>query len=379
MGALFETDLMKKHLKSFRDMEILFGILFVAFCFFGPSTFVSNSILLMFILFYVVWEMIIFDKYLTYPIELNTKGYLVSTLKYHSFDSDEFFKKLRTKIIVMEGIMAGGFCISAVAYRRAELIPFVLLLIGVPAAIAYFAKWFFEYCLTHELATSTGIILKFAYGLFKGLAVLALGIYGLLVMLLGYGMLSDANGIPNVAEGIVAYRVYDNFLIGIMVIAFCVYVSLAFYLKYLKYCKQFEIVALIVLLVCFFGGLVMEQGQNTMIMEGHIVNTTHFKTTEYAYSDVDAVQVSMGSEDLKMDLVMKDGTQIKVIASEFTNTEAWSEKYYSLYNYLPDLTEDLLTAGAKGNITDVEKIREYVSGLDPQCVQGTEELIQLLQ
>ena len=75
---------------------------------------------------------------------------------------------------------------------------------------------------------------------------------------------------------------------------------------------------------------------------------------------------------------MNDDREIDVVDSSYIITDAWGEKYYSIYNYVADMAEVMLQKGAKGNITDVEKLREHVRKLDKECIDGVEKMIDLL-
>lgn len=378
MGAFYESELMKKFLKDELEKEVLIGGLFLCFCLFGPVTFTSNHILWMVLFFYLTGEAFLFLKYLSYPAKTAGRMLLAGIVKYQAFDSEALFHKLAGKVGIMEVLMAVMVSISMVMYQRAGMIPAVFLLLLVPALFFFMSRSYFNYQLTYEPTTGQKIGEIVLYTIIGGILKVGLLVYGVIALFLIYGFVSDKWGANQFSDSMVVYCVYDNVWMGVMVILFCIrFVVPTFYKG--KYDKQIKIVVWTAFLLCFVGSLVSERANNTVFVENRILHTVNFETREYVLEDVQSFQVSMGKDQMQMELVMKDGIFIKVVGNEDTSTEAWGEKYYSIYNYLSDLTDRLLSLGAEGSIRDVEAIRQFVKEFDPECVRGTEEIIDMLQ
>jgi len=379
MDAFYKSSLMKNHFSSYIEKEILAGIVFIFFCIFGGQSFVSNYILLMFCLFYVVGATLLLDKYLSYPVGNNLKGFLAGVVKYHAFDSDLLFKQIGKKLAITEGIMAVCFSVSMVADGRITLVPMIFLLLIVPAVMFLAMKAFFTYRTTRDIPTAMTTWLILCYSVLLFVEIIVLAVVGIVALMVGYAIVSDRLSGAKIAENVVAYRVYHNVLIQVLIVLLGVSIGALFYFKNPKIKKWVRIGALTSIVFCLIGSLVSERANNTLIMENHIVCTSNFQVTEYDFSEVSQVNVSMGNSEVRMELLMEDGNTIQVVDGSFTNTQAWGEKYYSLYNFMSDLTDRMLSQGATGSVRDVEDIREYVKNFDPECIRGMEEVITMLQ
>ena len=98
---------------------------------------------------------------------------------------------------------------------------------------------------------------------------------------------------------------------------------------------------------------------------------------EYAVEDVAAYRV-YGEDTLKMDITFKDGTKTQLFRDGAESTTAWSDKYYSDFNYAAELTGKLSALGVQGSIDDKDKLQAYVNGLDQPCRDGYDQILQNL-
>lgn len=379
MEAFLETTMMKAHRKSYLHKEIIVGILFLLFCIIGPLTFNSNWILLMFAFFYLTVEGLLLTKYLSYPCERTFRGFLASVMKYHAFDTEAYFQQIAKKLAVTELVMAAGFSISMAVYQRTVMVPAVVLLLAAPFLLYLLVKGFFKYCLVNDLSVGVKVAINLIYGFSLFVSVIVLFVYGLGVVIVGYGIVSDALNVQKVSQDVVAYYVYQSSMAGVMIILCALFAVSQLYLKGSKFMKYASMALLVLFFLSMVGSLAMERANHTVITEQKIIHTSNFQVTEYGYDDVAKVKVSMGNDQMNVDLLMKDGEEIPVVAGTYSNTEAFNQKYDSLYSFLSDLTGKLLAQGAEGSITDVSAIREFVKDYDPVCVKGTEEIIAMLQ
>lgn len=379
MKEFCETDLMKNYRKVFLEREILFWVCYVAFCILGGMNFTSNAILGLYGFFYLLNALLILEKYMTYNGTGNTKVLLSGVLKYHAFDADSYMKEVAGKIILTESIMAIGFCISSACYQRAVLIPWILGLLAIPVLCFFVAKKLFSYRMTGTPSIVAVMCANLAYGLIWIVGIIVLFVFGMMALIVGYGVLNDRFCIRHYVQEMVAYQVYDSMLLPIMIIVYAVLIISVLYGERYKKLKYVSMGLLAAVVLCFMGTLVMDKANNLCITENSIILTKNFEEMTYTFQDVESFQVAKGKDQIDVKLTLKDGNTVNVVGNEFTNTKAWGEKYPTLYNFLSDLTGQLMTAGAKGSIRDVEAIREYVKNYDPECIKGTEEMIAKLQ
>lgn len=379
MKEFMNTPIMKEFYKNNFRKELLFSLIFVGFCFMGGGTFEHESILYVIGFFYAVAAGMLLNKYLSYPGEKAGAACLAEVVRYHSFDSNSHFKMIAGKLAMVEGIMAIGVCASLAGYKRSNYIVAAVLLLAIPALMFLGAQKYFAFRLTHEVSGGCKIFFIILKSIFAFGACIALSVYGVIMIMLCYAVLSGFFALRLYSEEQVAYKTNGSPLFIIMFIMLALFVETTLYVNPRKKCAKIGgMVFLVGFALCFMGSLYVGNAFSTVITENEIIHTKNNIITTYTYKDVSSFQVYMESDHVQMELDMKDGEKIKVLRNESTNTEAWGEKYYSVYNFLSDITETFLENGSQGSVHDIEKIRNYMSGMDAQCIEGMEEVIEML-
>ncbi len=59
-------------------------------------------------------------------------------------------------------------------------------------------------------------------------------------------------------------------------------------------------------------------------------------------------------------------------------TDAYTDAYYSEYNFVSDLIRLISANGAEGSIKDIDALLSDVEGMDKELSEGLEEIIEFL-
>ena len=61
------------------------------------------------------------------------------------------------------------------------------------------------------------------------------------------------------------------------------------------------------------------------------------------------------------------------------DTEAWSDKYHSDYNYAADLCRRLTEKGAEGKLEETDKLKKIIRDKDSETVEDFNELVTIIE
>ena len=116
---------------------------------------------------------------------------------------------------------------------------------------------------------------------------------------------------------------------------------------------------------------------NVKLTENTITVSEGGKTKEYSIDDITAYEV-YGSDGIKMKVTFTDGCVTDIFRNSTDETDGWSSRYYSDYNYAAELAEKLSDRGVRGTLGDLHDLDETVQGLDQQCIDGYNKLMAIV-
>ena len=147
--------------------------------------------------------------------------------------------------------------------------------------------------------------------------------------------------------------------------------------------RKMRIAALIasVILILSGGGILFYQSlyNNVILRPDSITVNRNGSYTEYTLDEVQSFRVYASADDsLQMELNFKDGKSQKLFLGAAENTTAWSERYFSDYNYAAELAGKLAERGVSGSLDNKAALRRTVSTLDAQCAEGMDIIEQIV-
>lgn len=323
MRMLYETKAMKNNIKNFRVRLLAVLAPYLFFICIGENSISNVGVILILCGFYAIAGRMLLSAYLTYHGAIGKHEHLADIVKFHNFDTKKYFQyRLEKKISIGEdGVISGVRGIVTCIVTLGNICGFVFL----------------------------GIIL--------------------------YAIIHDNTIMKSYDDSEVVYQVFYNRLFPIWMIFMGIFVSsLQMY-----YGKKLNVIIPGLLVVIILVSMVyIDKNNNTIIANDKIITSSHGEKEEYSFDEVKTFEIFYKGDEIGFRLTMNDDREIDVVDSSYSNTDAWGEKYYSIYNYVADMAEVMLQKGAKGNITDVEKLREHVRKLDKECIDGVEKIIDLL-
>ena len=305
--------------------------------------------------------------------------YLYNIAKTQAFPVKKYFDFLRKKLVVWQIVF---FIITSVIFILHTnyigiLIAVVMALIPSVVCLVYEKRFNKEICTRNKNWEA------FVGGCLIGITSLVEICISFVYLFLGYMMvwaITSDNLLGGLNENVILYRSYENEkTFGIMLFSFLIFVFACMYpLK-----SKFKVIRIILgIIVIGFGVVdaVMENNMYTEIYEDKIIVSNFDRTKEYSLSEIESFKVYEDDEELQVKVTFKDGFSETLFGSVATNTEAFDEKYYSIYNFMEEMLPIYMENGAKGEIDkeDMEKLREIIKGYDKEIREAFEGIVELM-
>ena len=313
------------------------------------------------------------------------KEELTAVLRYHSFDVTGYFKELLIRFIPVQipGMAAvivmglTGMISKAVMVffaGAALLIPELIFLIRYLKAV-------------YEMQYETTLAYKIIEGLWNGIyglvRMFSVGIVVITLAFLIMALLPSTVLMKGIADTeVVCFYAGNGWLILALIISVLligVYLTdidrdmIAF--SFVKIRKPLLAGAIAVFILTVAAYSYITVNINICVRENSFTIKEGGSIREYAVEDIASYRI-YGKDSLKMELTFKDGTKTQLFRDGAESTTAWSDKYYSDFNYAAELTGKLSALGIQGTIGDNDKLRAYVNGLDQPCREGYEEILR---
>ena len=375
MRMLYETKAMKNNIKNFRVRLLSVLAPYLFFICIGENSISNVGIILILCGFYAIAGRMLLSAYLTYHGAIGKHEHLADIVKFHNFDTKKYFCKIAKMLAVLECGMAVGNCISQIIYKEYDMIPITFALLIVPVLEFIIAKKYFQYRLEKKISIGEDGVISGVRGIVTCIVTLG-NICGFVFLgIILYAIIHDNTIMKSYDDSEVVYQVFYNRLFPIWMIFMGIFVSS---LQMYSGKKLNVIIPGLLVVIILVSMVYIDKNNNTIIANDKIITSSHGEKEEYSFDEVKTFEIFYKGDEIGFRLTMNDDREIDVVDSSYSNTDAWGEKYYSLYNYVADMAEVMLQKGAKGNITDVEKLREHVRELDKECIDGVEKMIDLL-
>ena len=320
-------------------------------------------------------------------IGLIGKEELTAILRYHGFDVTGYYKELMMRFIPvqlfgMTALTAGG-CAGIIG--KHVMVLFLAAVVIIPEIVFLIRYLKTAYELQHEKA----LYYKLIEGLLNGIySLIRLFTVGIVMIMLDIVLMALApsnvlmKGISDTE--VVCFYIGGGWLIMVLIISVLlmgVYLTdidrdmIAF--SFVKMRKQILAGSIAVFILTVAAYSFISINANICARENSFTIKEGGSIREYAVEDVAAYRV-YGEDTLKMDITFKDGTKTQLFRDGAESTTAWSDKYYSDFNYAAELTGKLSALGVQGSIDDKDKLQAYVNGLDQPCRDGYDQILRNL-
>ncbi|MCR4938169.1 MAG: hypothetical protein K5987_08450 [Lachnospiraceae bacterium] len=318
-------------------------------------------------------------------VGLTGKEELTAILRYHGFDVTGYYKELALRFIPLQlfGLTAltAGVCTGIIG--KDVMVVFIAAVVMIPEMVFLIRYLKTAYELQHEIA----LYYKFIEGLWNGIySLIRLFTVGIVMIMLDIVLMALApsavlmKGIADTEA--VCFYVGGGWLIMALIISVLlmgVYLTdidrdmMAF--SFIKMRKLILAGSIAVFILTVAAYSFISINSNICVRENSFTIKEGGSIREYAVEDIADYRV-YGKDTLKLEIIFKDGTKTQLFRDGAESTTAWSDKYYSDFNYAAELTGKLSVLGVQGSIDDKDKLQAYVNGLDQPCRDGYDQILR---
>ena len=316
----------------------------------------------------------------------NTK--LLTVLKSHSFSAHRYYVALRKRFLLFQ--IAGSILLLSSYFitKGTQPLNMAIIILTVPVAIGYLYENYAEYVLTHRKNAALSNLFSFFESSVNVIGLLLAGLCALIFCLFCMGILVDEriingydNNIPVRVENCTGVLIF--FVVIVVVLWMESMLSNSFFSEVLllKMRSMFSIRlilgGLVIILFCVYTFV---GSRNYIVLtDENFMITRSGESTEYTLDNVTEMDIYAGKDDtLQAKLTFDDGKSEELFTGTCSDTEGWTEKYYSDYNYVAHLVEKFVEKGVPCTLRDVDVLREDVSALDQECQEGFEKIVSAL-
>lgn len=315
------------------------------------------------------------------------KEELTAVLRYHGFDVRGYFKELVIRFLPVQifGITAVIVMRCAGIAGKDVMVLFIGAVVMIPVLICLLRYLKVSYELQHEKELYYKIIEGVWTGIYGMVRLLTVGIVMIMLALLMMALAPSTVLMKGIADtDVVCFYIGGGWLtLALLISALLMgaYLTdidrdmMAFSFVKMRKLILAGSIAVFILTVAAYSFISINA--NICVRENSFTIKEGGSIREYAVEDIAAYRV-YGKDVLKMEITFKDGTKTQLFRDGAESTTAWSDKYYSDFNYAAELTGKLSALGVQGSIDDKDKLQAYVNGLDQPCRDGYDQILRNL-
>lgn len=307
--------------------------------------------------------------------KMNVRKYLDRVIRPHAFPHREYFSYIRRKQIIGQAVIV--IIGMAFAVMRKDAVEgIVAAATGVVPTIVSFVE---QLLFAHRISSRTAWGKEAALDIWRGLLSFTQFVISaatiMSICFLGYAALSDALA-PGLHKGLVIYRVYMGDMLIVYVLVLVIFVCCFLFRAKRRYRIITGILSAAALVMLLIGDhfFYIDTCPDRIVVSGFSGKK------EYTFNEIREFVIYPEDEMFQVKVTLADGREAKLFGGGVsTSSESWDERYFSEYDYMVELAPLFLESGAKGEIREVEEMRESAAELNPQIGEALEKLIALLE
>lgn len=305
---------------------------------------------------------------------------IVGIMRTQAFAVHEYFSYIRKRFFLWQAILGLEAVILFIVKTD-----FRILLLGIGIVVfSSLAGWCFQFLFLYRLTHRVPIWLSVLCALGKGccwIAEVSSLIDLLLAWFLGYAILSDFF-CGRWEEQEIVYHVFGgDWIVVVGILTFIIFVSVCLWGSFFAYIVSGKkmILALGILWIAVFAmGILIQANNYVEVTPEEIVSADFSGKKTYSIEDIKEFWVYEEDFSIQLEVEFLDGNHAKLCGGSISTSTAYDETYFSEYNFFAELIPQYLSNGAKGNISDIDTLREGVLEYDPQLSEGLEKIIAVM-
>lgn len=310
-------------------------------------------------------------------------GSLAGYMKFHGFSVEEYFLYIMKQFLPVQTIMAIGTIAIAIVEHNAARAAVGVIVFIIPFLVWKIRKSMFYYSVTHRGSA----VLETVKGCFNGM----IWMLSLVLVIITYalGVLEVSAFVGNILvplnDNSAAVCISDDIFM-LLVLGIGIFWSIILYSngKIVRKCHIKGVLTVMVVLAIAVNSY--SYAANHTIIEGEkVTDVKNFEKSTYSFNEVDKFEVFEDESEysIAMKIYLNNDETISVSMANYSNTDKWDEKYDNEYEFIKDITIQLLDKGAEGRIIEPDKMikdmKEYLDSEEYENAEKTiNEIVELL-
>ncbi len=319
-----------------------------------------------------------------YILSPNTK--LGNIMRAHSIDVYGFFACLAGKLLIFQVILALFYVITFVIYKKPINLIMAALSIIIPLIVAYIYREVFRKRLETRVDDMAYQGFDMILGIIRFIGLIIVIIIFLFISMLLSGILLDSM-MPELGSDSIPLRIAysGSIMMYIMVLISVIWIIVMMETNILFSWLSDKIITFIrygisgLLLISMIIYIAFAYNNYIVIEENQFRVKENGSFKSYSIEDVDSMDIYEEDGSIQIRLKFSDASSKELFTGSASDTDAWTNIYYSDYNYGADLAKRLNDMGAKISLKDEEALRDSVKSLDQECRDGLEELLEIVK
>ena len=305
----------------------------------------------------------------------------------HSFDTASYFRILMLRLIPLQLISVIYIVLLKVFNMTDNMPVMIAIVIAVPTLVILLSGLSFRHSLSHEYSLlhrmmRGGVAYIYTIGSFIAYEVYLASLVIIIVAIAFDSLVMkgiEDTEIVRISSSADIWMYIG--LISVIVFGYFLNNSLAEAKKGRMIRLAIIAASAVTVVVSMILYIVMSMNWHILLREDSVAVTRSGAETVYELDDVSSYRIYSGKDGMiKMELNFTDGTDAKIFTDSASDTPAWSDRYFSDYNYAADIVTKMNALGIKGTLEDRDKIHENVNtSYDPRCAEGFKVIEDILK
>lgn len=328
-----------------------------------------------FIILYTVllFTMKFYRQYLRITVGLSGASFhedICEIAKNNAFDTKSYFQFIRKKLFVWQVVIF--LCIITAGILHRDSMYFVLGFFAI--AISFITGFLIQKNFEYKICNRVNIAFDVPGDILKGIICIIEVILICAYIIAIFAVILGCAAV-DFDDSEIIYRTYTHlfveFIVGICAIL-CGFTAVFYPEKKSTWRNLIFITILLVFLIIFSCNSYID------IRMDRIIVADFSGRDEYSFGEIESYVVYEDDDAIQVKLTFDNGKTVKLFSGMSLCTDAYTDAYYSEYNFTADLIRLISANGAEGSIKDIDALCSDVEGMDKELSEGLEEIIEFL-
>ncbi len=305
-------------------------------------------------------------------------------MRVHAFDTAAYFRTLMLRFIPMQ--VFSVICIAVPALMgltdKKAMPVLIAAVVIIPPLVMLLSAQAFRHSLSHERSTVSNVCTGFISGIYTLISFLGYELYLASLVMTVIAITADKGMLSGIEETEIASVAshYDFLmyiaLISAMVFGYLLNNSMSVNRTARRLHRTLAVISALLVFIGIAAYTGLSTSSNVVLRPDSFTLTESGVSKEYGLNNVSSFRVYASADSrILMDISFDDGETITLFKHSCSSTPAWTDRYFSDFNYAAELTGKLTALGISGRLEDRDRLYENVhTSYDQRCAEGFDQI-----